>query len=332
MTPQAALLAGLTVGGLTCLAVQGGLLLGLMARRSEDHSETEGGWTRLVAPVGAFLIAKITAYTLLGFGLGLLGSRLQLPLGARLWLQAAAGVFMILSGLRLFFPHWLPWLDIHPPASIRRIVRNSTRLRIWFAPALLGFLTVLIPCGTTQAMEVSAITTASPAAGAAILFAFTLGTVPLFIVVGILARGTALLRQRVTTGAAIVVIALGIYSVNGVLVAIDSPYAFQNEVASLRGLLNGSSESTPATGRVTIAVAASGYSPSQLTVPAGAPVTIALERHGTLGCTSLFVIPKLGVSQDIREGNRTITATFPQPGSYRFTCGMGMYSGVINAV
>lgn len=331
MTPQAALLAGLTVGGLSCLAVQGGLLLGFLARRNEDRGERDGLWT-VVAPIGAFLMAKIAAYTLLGFGLGLLGSRLQLTLSSRLWLQAAAGAFMVLSGIRLFFPRWLPWLELQPPASIRRLVRHSARLRAWFAPALLGFLTILIPCGTTQAMEASAVATASPTAAAAILFAFTIGTAPLFIVVGVLARGTALLRRRVTTAAAIVVIALGIFSVNGVLVAIDSPYALQNEMASLRVLLNDSTDDAPATSRVTIAVAASGYSPSELTVPAGTPVKISLERHGTLGCTSLFVIPRLGVSQDIREGDRIITATFPERGSYRFTCGMGMYSGVITAV
>lgn len=331
MTPLAALIAGLTTGGLTCLAVQGGLLLGVLAKRDENQ-KAERTWTSIIAPIGAFLVAKLIAYTLLGLGLGLLGSKLQLSLTARLWLQVAAGVFMILSGIRLFFPRWLPWLDIHPPASVRRFVRHSARTQTSFAPAILGFLTILIPCGTTQAMELAAITTGSAFEAAAILFAFVLGTAPLFVVVGILARGTAVLQRRLTAGAAIVVVTLGLYSINGVLIATDSAYSAQNITASVRKVFSPKEQTTETVSRVTIVVAPNGYSPSRVTVPAGQAVQIALERQGALGCTSLFLIPKLSIQTDISRGNKVVTATFPEPGSYRFTCGMGMYSGVIDAV
>lgn len=331
MTPLAALVAGLTIGGLTCLAVQGGLLLGILARR-DDEPAASRKWIGLLGPIGAFLVAKIIAYTLAGFALGLLGSQLQLSLGVRLWVQVAAGVFMVLTGLRLFFPHWLPWLDIHPPARVRRLVRQSAHAQTWFAPALLGFLTVLVPCGTTQAMELAAISTGSAIDGALILLAFTIGTAPLFIMVGILARGTAMFQRRLTTAAAVIVIALGIYSVNGVLVAIDSPFSFQSEVAALRAAFGTKEKTAVAADHVTISVAATGYTPSRLSVPAGQSVTISLERQGMLGCTSLFVIPKLSISVDLSQGNKVVAAVFPEPGSYRFTCGMGMYSGIIDAV
>jgi len=331
MTPLAALIAGLTTGGLTCLAVQGGLLLGVLAKR-EAGRNNERTWSTVIAPVGAFMVAKLIAYTLLGFSLGLLGSKLQLSLAARLWLQVAAGVFMILSGIRLFFPRWLPWLDIHPPAGVRRLVRQSARVQTWFAPVILGFLTILIPCGTTQAMELAAVTTGSTFEAAAILFAFVLGTAPLFVLIGILARGTAVLQRRLTAAAAIVVVALGLYSINGVLVATDSTYSAQNIAASVRDAFEQHDQSSEIASRVTIGVAPNGYSPARVTVPAGQSVQISLEKQGALGCTSLFLIPKLSIQVDISGGNKVVTATFPEPGIYRFTCGMGMYSGTIEAV
>src|SRR3989344_5932174 len=117
MTPIAAFLTGLSTGGLTCLAVQGGLLVGLLARRQEDPTASTR-WQILLLPVAAFLLAKLAVHSALGFGLGWLGDSIQLTTVARIWLQTFAGLFMLLAGIRLFFPHWLPWLTISPPASI----------------------------------------------------------------------------------------------------------------------------------------------------------------------------------------------------------------------
>jgi plastocyanin domain-containing protein len=83
----------------------------------------------------------------------------------------------------------------------------------------------------------------------------------------------------------------------------------------------------------TIVVKGAGYSPNQVTVPAGRPVTLTLKTSGTLGCTSIFRIPKLNVEENLTKGPVTkVTVNFPKTGRYTFTCGMGMYSGTINAV
>lgn len=334
MTPLAALIAGLTTGGLTCLAVQGGLLLGILAKRDPTDAGRRR-WSNVIASISAFLIAKIIAHTLLGFGLGLLGSKLQLSLSVRLWLQVVAGLFIILSGIRIYFPHLMPWLTIHPPAGVRRLVRRSAHAETLFAPALLGFLTILIPCGTTQAMELAAITTGSPIQAALILLAFTLGTAPLFILVGILAKGTVMLQSKLKAVAATAVIVLGMYSINGALVAIDSPYSFQSEITAFRaafGRADDATQTATASDRVTITVSSTGYNPSNVVVLAGQPVTLNLETQGELGCTSIFLLPKLNLTADLTTGNKTLVATFPTPGLYRYTCGMGMFSGTIEAV
>jgi adenylate cyclase len=59
-------LTGLTVGGLTCLAVQGGLLASVIAAKEEEEVEKGTNKRDTVFPTLAFLVAKLIAYTLLG--------------------------------------------------------------------------------------------------------------------------------------------------------------------------------------------------------------------------------------------------------------------------
>lgn len=333
MTELTAFLTGLSTGGLTCLAVQGGLLLGLLAKRQDQPHLKR--WQLLLLPVAAFLAAKLLSHALLGLGLGWLGDQIQLTTTARIWLQTTAGIFMLITGIRLIFPHWLAWLTITPPASIRRLVRKSARSQLLVAPAVLGFLTILIPCGTTQAMEVAAIATGNPVQAATLLSAFVLGTAPLFFLVGVLAKETVFLQRRLAAVAAAVVIGLSLYTLNGVLVLVDSPYSFQNEVAAFRALVRRDAAAPPAqaNARPSIFVYTGGYDPENVTVPAGQTVTLSLVTENNQGCTSFFRIPKLNIERSLPgTGTVVINTTFPSPGQYTFTCGMGMFSGTITAV
>lgn len=342
MNPLTALLTGLSTGGLTCLAVQGGLLMGLLARRQQSTDEQSlTRWQRLFLPVSAFMVAKIVTYTLFGFALGLLGEKLQLTTTTRIWLQSIAALFMAVAAVRLIWPHWLPWLSFSPPASVRRLVRRSAKSEAIVAPTVLGAMTLFIPCGTTLAMEAAAITTASAWQAASIMFAFTLGTAPLFFLVGILAKGTTLVQRRLTYATAALVLGIGLYTFNGVLNMVDSPYSLKNQVTAWGWVLDGGkgpvgsalAAGPRADANPTIEVSATSYAPNILSVPAGQPVTITLAPKGQLGCTSIFRIPKLGVQERLSPGqNTSVAVTFPAAGSYTFTCGMGMFSGTINAV
>ena len=101
-------LTGLLTGGLTCLAVQGGLLATTVAQRGERHRQGGGmePLTGQAAPIVIFLGAKLIAYTLLGALLGALGAVVGLTPTARGWLQIAAGLFMLAVAGQL--------LDLHP--------------------------------------------------------------------------------------------------------------------------------------------------------------------------------------------------------------------------
>src|ERR1700704_3783567 len=93
-------LTGLITGGLTCMAVQGGLLAATIAQREEDRLKeqaTQGAWL----PILSFLITKLVAYTILGFLLGLLGSAFQLSLTAKVIMQFAVVIFMFGTALNI---------------------------------------------------------------------------------------------------------------------------------------------------------------------------------------------------------------------------------------
>ena len=83
-----AFITGLTTGGISCFAVQGGLLTSALVTDEEVNISKNLKAKSLVA----FLIAKIIAYTLLGFLLGLLGSKLIVTPKVQGWLQIVIGI------------------------------------------------------------------------------------------------------------------------------------------------------------------------------------------------------------------------------------------------
>ena len=165
-------LTGLTTGGLSCLAVQGGLLATALTRRREARAEKPRRSARAKRvpgkraaattgvemahepwPIVYFLGAKLAAYTLLGALLGALGSAIQLSPPVQAVMQIAAGLFMLATALNMLNVHPIfRYAAIQPPKALARLVRDQSKRDNIFAPALLGFMTIFIPCGVTQAM------------------------------------------------------------------------------------------------------------------------------------------------------------------------------------
>ena len=78
-------LTGLFAGALSCLAVQGGLLATSIAQREEEKLKDKTKRSGNALPILSFLVAKLGAYTILGFLLGWFGSLFQLSLTAMLF-------------------------------------------------------------------------------------------------------------------------------------------------------------------------------------------------------------------------------------------------------
>lgn len=338
-------LTGLTVGGVSCMAVQGGLLASTIAAREEEDIRAGVQHKHSIFPTVAFLVTKLIAYVILGFVLGLFGSTLSLSEGARVVMQIAAAVYMIVVALNLLNVHPIfRYAIIQPPKFLIRLVRNQSKSKDLFAPAFLGALTIFIPCGTTLAMEALAVSSGNPFSGAAIMGAFILGTSPLFLGLGFLTTilGDAF-RTKFLKIAGVGVLYLGITSLNGALVLAGSPFNLQtiadNSPIQIDFSSGGSSEqqvdSQIANGvqEVNVKVLPGGYSPSYVKLKVGVPVKLNLTSGSQLGCASQFRIPSLGISKNLGQNETAVVEFTPtQKGKIIGTCSMGMFSIVMEVV
>lgn len=331
-------LTGLTVGGLTCLAVQGGLLASVIAAREEDT--TSNTRRHALYATGVFLVSKFVAYVVLGFILGAFGGVLNISGSVQTYMQLAAGLYMIAVALNLLNIHPIfRYVIIQPPRFLTRLVRSQSKSKDIFAPALLGAMTIFIPCGTTLAMEALAISSANAFVGASIMIAFILGTVPLFFGVGFVTSilGDAF-RSKFLKLAAVAVIYLGITSVNGSLIALGSPLTLQSIAENFPITFGSGGENTQTTAFLTtqnaeIVITARGYSPNYIKVKKGLPVTLTLRSKDAFSCASAFRIPSLGISKNLApNGVETISFTPQREGKIPFSCSMGMYRGVIEVI
>jgi len=273
--------------------------------------------------------------------LGWIGSVLQLSPYSRAALQIGIGIFMLGTAARLFNLHPIfRYFVIEPPRFVTRFIRRYAKnsASTVATPLFLGTLTIFIPCGVTQAMMVLAVGTGSPLLGAAIMFAFILGTSPVFFGLAYVAtRLGEVLHTRFLQLAGAVVLILGLVSIEGGLNLMGSPYSFSNLLnsvsVSLAEATGGSQDvaaaQPDANGAITIQVYNTGYSPNLIKAPAGKPVTLTVVSSGTTGCTRGFVIPAIGFQRSLPETGQ-ITINIPASaanGNLRYTCSMGMYSG-----
>jgi sulfite exporter TauE/SafE len=335
-------LTGLFVGGLTCMAVQGGLLAATIAQREEARLKDKVKQGGAAFPIITFLIAKLAAYTVLGFMLGWLGSAFQLSLTVKIILNFAVVIFMVGTALNILNVHPIfRYFVIQPPKFLTRLVRKQSKSKDAFAPALLGAFTVFIPCGTTQAMMALAIASGKPLSGAAILFAFILGTSPLFFLLGYMAMKLGdRLHKQFMRFAAFAIILLAIFNLNNAIALTGSNFTLNNLFSdlwctvSVCGNTTTRANTQAANNNVAVAITANGYNPDNLTVKAGSQVTLHLTNTGGQGCTQAFTIPSMGIQKVVPLGNSdTIAFTAPsQPGDIPFMCSMGMYRGVMHVI
>jgi sulfite exporter TauE/SafE len=371
----AVLLTGLLAGGVSCAAVQGGLLAGLITRqRRAGHPTTRArvpagnqrefnapakrGAHRTapparatlgddLTPVGAFLAGKLLSHTALGALLGAVGTAVQLSVRAHTALQLVAGVLIIAFGLaQLGVPGFRRFV-IEPPAAFSRVVLRSTRAQTAFAPALLGLASILIPCGVTLSVEALALTSGSPLAGAATMAVFVLGTSPLFALLGYAARKAATAwRGRLALATGVLVVIMGLYTLNGGLELAGSPLAASHLLAT-NSTTTSTAASTEADGSgpspdappnatvanghqtITITATSDGYTPT-VTAKSGIPTTLVIHSQDAQGCIRAFTIPDRNLQKILpATGDTRIELGALTAGTLDYVCGMGMYTGQI---
>lgn len=326
-----AFIAGLTTGGISCFAIQSGLLASSIGENNTRQ--------RNVYQVSLFLAAKLTAYSILGLILGYIGSFFILSSKLQAIIQLLIGIFLLGTAARMLDLHpFFRYFAITPPKVLYKIARKGSRLETSFAPLIAGALTILLPCGVTQAMMLTAVASGTAFIGSMTMFAFILGTIPSFFVLGVFA--TELLKQKsVAFIAAGIIAIIGILSLNSSLALIGSEHTLQNYWQVIKG---DSGKSATTAGDIklidgvqeaTITVSNGGYRVDNNILKVGVPARVRLVTNNTFSCARAFTIPSLGITKILKEtGTEIIEFTPKKIGTLNFSCTMGMYTGSFKIV
>ena len=323
-------LIGLVAGFSTCMALVGGLVLGISTKYAASHPSATA--TQKFRPHLFFIAGRIISYAFLGGLLGALGTIFKFSAFTNSILTVLVGVVMLVMGLQLIdiFPR-LSNFKLTLPKSVAKSFGFSGRAKEYSHKnaALIGALTFFLPCGFTQAMQLYAVSTGSFWSGALIMGLFALGTAPGLLSIGgltSLIKGRFKARFFKVAGLAIICFALfnfsNAYSLAGLSVAnISKANISQNDPNVITE--NG-------TQVVRMTEGNNGYAPNNFSLKKGIPVKWIINAKAPYSCASSIIVPKLNISKNLVSGENVIEFMPDQIGKIPFSCSMGMYTGVFN--
>jgi len=336
-------LVGITAGLSTCMALVGGLILGISARHAEKHPEATP--MQKFRPHLFFNLGRIGGYALLGGILGAIGSAVQFSSGTLGLMTIVVGIVMLMLGMKLIgiFPR-MEKGGITLPSGISKLlgIQKHTKEYNHRSSMITGALTFFLPCGFTQAMQLYAVSTGSFLHGALIMGVFALGTAPgLLGIGGLTSVVKGIFAQRFFKFAGVLVIFLALFNINNGFTLAKISLQGKNASCSSSNICT-----TPPAGQgdSNVGIAAqsdqgvqkiymtedgSGYAPKVLTVKKGIPVQWIVDAKEPYSCASSLMVPSLGIRKSLKAGQNTIEFTPTESGTIPFSCSMGMYTGTI---
>lgn len=324
---MAALVVGLTAGISTCMALVGGLVLGISAKHAEQFPSATP--LQRFRPHLFFNAGRIVGFTILGLFIGAIGSFFQLSGTVVGWLMILVSVVMIILGLSLtgMFPR-LKTLSL--PSSVARYLGASEHAKKeykWHTALFAGVATFFLPCGFTQAMQLMAISSGNPMTGAVIMGMFAVGTTPgLLGIGGLTSFVKGAFAQTFYRVVGVVVVALALVNLtNGATLAnlrfpefrsAGSVVATSADTKRLETTFRVQPDIQPATFRTKV---------GQKTA-----LVVAVKEEGQ-GCMSTIMIPGLyDKPLLLLEGKQLVLEFTPKrAGTYQITCAMGIPRGTI---
>lgn len=313
---------------LHCIAMCGGINLSQCVSR--ETIETETNKMAKLKPSFLYNTGRVMSYTIIGGIVGALGSVVSFSGAAKGVVAILSGIFMVIMGLNMLnIIPWLKKLNPHMPKIFGRKIQGSKGRH---GPFIIGLLNGLMPCGPLQAMQLYALGTGSFLMGAASMFVFSLGTVPLMFGFGAL---SSLLSGKFTHKmlkvSAILVMVLGFImlsrglNLSGINVA--NAAGFSSTVST-----DNVAKVSSNVQNVTTKLQSGDYTP--ITVQKGIPVrwVIQATSDNLNGCNEEMTIPKYGITKKLIPGDNVIEFTPDKEGIIPYTCWMGMISSTITVV
>ena len=264
-------------------------------------------------------LGRVVSYTIIGGLVGLLGGVISLNSTINGIIILVASLIMLLMSFNM-----LGIVEFRLPFINK--IRLKTKSRNSF---VIGLLNGLMPCGPLQAMQVYALSTGSFIKGALSMLIFSLGTVPLMLLVGIfynLVKGKG--KIIVNKVASVLILILSIVMLNRGLLAlgIDISKSFNDYSDFTSSKVEGDYQV------VEFDLEYNDY--EDIIVQKGIPVKmiIHVDKKYLTGCNSEVELKDFNKKVKLEVGDNVIEFTPEKTGTYTYACWMNMIKNSIKVV
>ncbi len=337
-------LLGLLAGVSSCAALVGGLILSMSKQWIEMYSEKNSTLEKS-QPHLMFNIGRIVSYALLGGVIGAIGSKFQISLTFTSVLIVVVSAMMFFLALQMLGVKAFRKFQFTMPKFITRRITDETKFQGKYMPFLMGVLTFFLPCGFTITAQGLALISGGAIQGALIMLFFALGTLPALLAIGLSAVKFSQkphLANKFLKIAGVLVLFFALYNINTQLNVLGFPSFSDiklnpNNQQTVNNNDN-NDEGLPliVNGRQIIKMEASssGYRPNYFKVRVNVPVRWEITDKGTSGCTNAIISRSLFEGEiPLTPGKVSVKEFTPnKPGKYKFSCWMGMVSGIIEVI
>ncbi len=334
-------LLGLLAGVSSCAALVGGLILSMSKQWLGLYAEKESTLKKL-QPHLMFNAGRLVSYAVLGGIIGTIGSKFQISSSFTSILIIAVSALMFFLAFQMLGVKAFRRFQFTMPKFITRRLADETKFQGKYTPFIMGALTFFLPCGFTVTAQGLALISGGAIQGALIMLFFALGTLPSLLTIGLSSvkfLQKPHLSEKFLKIAGVLVLFFALYNINAQLNVLGfssfsdiklnpgSQTSTGNNPEGLPKIVNGKQI-------LRMNASSRGYSPNYLKVRVGLPVRWEINDTGTSGCTNAVISKSLFEGAIPLTPGQTSTKEFTpeKPGKYKFSCWMGMVSGIVEVV
>lgn len=259
---------------------------------------------------------RVLSYTLIGGIVGLVGSILSIN-------NTISGIIILISSLFMLYMALSMMGILHIKGfDILNIKIKSNNTFI------IGLLNGLMPCGPLQAMQIYALGTGSFIKGALSMFLFSLGTVPLMLMVGIVFNLVKGKRKMLLNKIAVtLILVLSLTMVNRGLLTLNVDLFKVNDNNNYVGAnIEGNYQV------IEMELTYDNY--QDIVVKKDVPVKmiIHVDKKYLTGCNNELIINEFNISKKLEVGDNIIEFTPDKTGIFTYTCWMSMIKNNIKVI